>query len=258
MSITEARIDELGVSNIMGYELSQLKALAKIGLKAEAMDAEIEGWKPLSQAEIEVMTGRVMAATAISKLEAELAENRNRIIELENKVLATETQRDDLLYHSFEVDTTVASALGWDTNGLTFGECIKKHLEEKAQLSRELVEAKAEAASLRPFAAARMRMLQKGVDEYNHKDNIPEIESIKKMLADKHLGYTVMQLEAALQNCNTELVHDDDELNILINWCLKLTGVNAKDVVGRNGWPASLAEVIIKAVEEHKQIHITA
>lgn len=42
----------------------------------------------------------------------------------------------------------------------------------------------------------------------------------------------------------------DDQFHWLIVWCKKNTGVDNNSVIGREGWPHRLVEVVAKAVEQ--------
>jgi hypothetical protein len=60
-------------------------------------------------------------------------------------------------------------------------------------------------------------------------------------------GLTVEQFEALRQrNRETE-----DQLVWLADWCRQTTGVENNKVIGRDGWPHRVCEVVGKAVEEH-------
>ncbi len=45
---------------------------------------------------------------------------------------------------------------------------------------------------------------------------------------------------------------DEDQLVWLSSWCKKRYGVDTNALIGKEGWPHRLAEVVAKAVEDHE------
>lgn len=65
--------------------------------------------------------------------------------------------------------------------------------------------------------------------------------------------YAAARVEATERECEqlrSSLRESDDQMKWIADWCSRTIGVENNSVIGRDGWPRRLVEVVAKAVEE--------
>lgn len=60
----------------------------------------------------------------------------------------------------------------------------------------------------------------------------------------------ITELEAEVERRRTRVNKLDEQLVWLADWCRERTGIESNDVIGKDGWPAKLVEVVAQAIEQ--------
>lgn len=74
-------------------------------------------------------------------------------------------------------------------------------------------------------------------------------QNIERILLSPSKREDMRALIAALDTQNTRIAKIDAQLVWLADWCKVKTGIETNDVIGTEGWPSKLVEVIAQAVD---------